>query len=93
MSGTENVFNNNAYQLRRANNPTTTTAQSSLNASGAALNGEAGLITKYHTSPKFTENTNNLINRKRELILSSKKYAHLYTHNTGKNILFICVFF
>jgi hypothetical protein len=63
MTGGEN---NNAHQRRESTNQN---EQETPGQSG----GEAGLITKYHTSPSFSENTNNLINRKRELILNSKK--------------------
>jgi hypothetical protein len=65
------TFNSTTNQIAR--NMTGTENNTNLSSQEANESGEAGLLTKYHTSPLFSENTNNLINRKRELILNSKK--------------------
>ncbi len=56
------------YQIRQQDN-----AQNSSDETNSNNNSNAGLISRYNTSPLLAESTNDLIQRKRELILNSRK--------------------
>ena len=93
-----NTFNSTANQIGRnlaTFNEPVDQVQPNLDNGGGSGSEETGLLRRYVTSPALSENTNSLINRKRELILNSKKYNFFflnyfflyYSHSSAYSVL------
>ena len=77
------MFSNRSQSINNTTAAATSTATSTLyewnnrsNLSQASVLDDSAIISKYSPSPSLSENANNLIQRKRDLILNSKKVVN-----------------